>query len=201
MSYVWGLYSEGLFLESRAALAKLANDAGCSNYRALQVNLGIAMGDWASLSAYIASEYQNRHARSAEELLSAAQIALPLESPHARDLVFEAALKAEEDANILAAAYYLATRAGWEEDPRVYQWLEQAAELSDVGGPLQRISLTDIIERKPGWDRRESESLRLLGRGEIPIVVASQLLNRTLIDLTTFPALANQSKHLSLIHI
>ena len=195
MSHAWGLYNEGLLLESRVALAKLSDDSGSSDYRALQVNLGIAMGDWASLSVYLASEYQNRHSRSAHDLVGAAQLALHLGSPHAKDLVFEAASKAEDDAAILVGTYFLATSAGWENDPKVYQWLERAAELSDDDGPLQRISLRDIIERKPEWDRRESESWRLLGRGETPIFIAAQSLNRTLINLTAFPALANLSEH------
>jgi hypothetical protein len=194
MSYAWGLYQEGALLESRAALPELGDDAGTPNYRALQVNLGIAMGDWASLSAYIADEYQSREDRSAHELMGAAQLALHLGSPHARDLVFEAAAKADEDAAVLAAAYLAATSAGWEDDPQVSQWLEKAAKLSGDDGPLQRMSLKDIFDRKPEWDRRESETWRMLAQGQIPIFLAAQSLNRTLIDLTTFPALANLSE-------
>ena len=194
MSYAWGLYNEGALLESRAALVELRGDTEDSNYRTLQVHLGIAMGDWASLSAYIASEYQNRHNRSAHDLVGTAQLALQLGLPYARDFVFEAASKAEDDAAILAAAYFIATRAGWEDDPLVFQWLDRAAELSDDDGPLQKVSLTDILERKPEWDNRESELLRLLEQGGIPIFVAAQSLNRTLIDFTTFPALANLSQ-------
>lgn len=191
MSYAWGLYHEGAFLESRAALAGLSDEVGSPNYRALQVNLGIATGDWASLSAYIAAEYQNRHDRSAQDLIGAAQLALHLGTPHAKDLVFEAAAKADDDSAVLAAAYFIATSAGWEDDPQVFQWLEKAAELSGDDGPLQRMSLKDILDRKPEWDRRESETRRLLAQGQIPIFLAAQSLNRTLIDLMTFPALAN----------
>ena len=129
MSYAWGLYHEGAFLESRAALAELSDDVGSPNYRALKVNLGIATGDWASLSAYIAEEYQNRNDRSAHDLIGAAQLALHLGSPQAKDLVFEAAAKADDDSAILAAAYFIATNAGWEDDPQVLQWLEKAARI------------------------------------------------------------------------
>jgi len=194
MSYAWGLYNEGALLESRAALAELSDDAGSPNYRALQVNLGIATGDWASLSAYVANEYQNRADRSAHDLMGAAHLALHLGSPHARDLVFEAAAKATDDAAILAAAYFVATSAGWEDDPQVFQWLEKAAELSGADGPLQRMSLKDILDRKPEWDRRESETWQLLAKGQIPIFLAAQSLNRSLIALTAFPALANLSE-------
>ena len=191
MSYAWGLYHEGAFLESRTVLAELSDDVGSPNYRSLQVNLGIATGDWASLTAYIANEYQNRDDRSAHDLIGAAQLALHLGSPHAKDLVFEAAAKADDDSAILTAAYFIATSAGWEDDPEVSQWLKKAAELSGDDGPLQRMSLKDILDRKPEWDRRESETWRLLAQGQIPIFLAAQSLNRTLIDLTTFPALAN----------
>lgn len=191
MSYAWGLYDEGALLESRDALAKLSEDAESSNYRALQVNLGIAMGDWASLSAYIANEYQNRNNRSAHNLMHAAQLAFHIGSPHARNLLFESASKAGDDAAILARAYFVATSAGLEDDPQVGKWLERAAELSGDDGPLKKMSLKDILERKPEWDRRESETWRLLAQGQLPIFIAAQSLNRTLIDLTTFPALAN----------
>lgn len=191
MSYAWGLYYEGLFVESRAVLLALSDDVDSRNYRALLVNLGIATGDWASLTAYVADEYRSRAHRSAHDLIGAAKLALHLGSPHAKDLIFEAAAKADNDSAVLAAAYFVATGAGWEDDPQVFQWLEKAAELSGDDGPLQRMSLKDILDRKPEWDRRESETWRLLAQGQMPIFVAAQLLNRTLVDLVTFPALAN----------
>jgi len=194
MSYAWGLYNEGAFLESRAVLAELSDEVGSQNYRALQVYLGISTGDWASLTAYIANEYQNRDHRSASDLIGTAQLALHLGSPHAKDLVFEAAAKADDDPTVLTSAYFIATSAGWEDDPRVFHWLEKTAELSGEDGPLQRMSLKDILDRKPEWDRRESETWRLLAQSRMPIFLAAQSLNRTLIDLTTFPALANLSE-------
>ncbi|RJO60303.1 HNH endonuclease [candidate division WS5 bacterium] len=191
MSYAWGLYYEGAFLESRTALAELSDDEGSPNYRTLQVNLGIATGDWASLTAYIANEYKNRNDRSAHDLLGAAQLAIHLGLPHAKDLLFEAVEKADDESAVLTAAYFIATSAGWEGDLQVYQWLEKAAKLSGDDGPLKRMRLKDILDRKPEWDRRESETWHLLSRGQMPIFLAAQSLNRTLIDLTTFPAFAN----------
>ena len=191
MSYAWGLYHEGAFLESRAVLAELRDEVGSTNYRALQVNLGIATGDWASLFAYVADEYRNRDNRSAQDLIGVARLALHLGSTQAKDLVFAAAAKADDDSAVLVAAYVIATSAGWENNPQVFHWLEKAAESSGDDGPLQRMSLKDILDRKPQWDRRESETWRLLAQGQIPIFLAAQSLNRTLIDLTTFPALAN----------
>ncbi len=191
MSFAWGLYHEGTFLEARVELEKLSDEVGSRNYRALQVNLGIATGDWASLSAYIADEYRNRDDRSAHDLIGAARLALHLGLPHAKDLVFAAAAKANDDPAVLTAAYFIATSAGWEIDPQVFQWLQKAADLSGDDGPLQTMSLKDILDRKPEWDRRESETWRLLAQVQIPIFLAAQSLNRTLIDLMIFPALSN----------
>lgn len=194
MFYAWALYNEGNFSEARQKLAELNDQVDSANYRALLVNLGIATGDWHSLSVYIVNEYQNRDDRTAQDLMSTAQLALHIGSSHARDLVFEAASKSEDDASILTAAYFTATQAGWEDDQRVSRWLERAAELSGDNGPLQRMSLKDILDRKPEWDRRESETWKMLSQGNIPIFIAAESLNRTLVDLTTFPALVNASE-------
>lgn len=191
MLYAWALYHEGALVESRTELGSLRDDVDDSNYRALQVNLGIALGDWNSLGAFIDNEYEHRDKRNAHDLLSAAQLAIRLESPHARALVFAAAAKGDDDAAVLASVYFLASSAGWEDDVQVSQWIIKAAELSGDEGPLQRMSLKDILERKPEWDRRESETWQLLARGEIPLFLAAQSLHRSLIDMTLFPALAN----------
>ena len=191
MSYARALYYEGALVKSRAELARLSDDVADPNYRALQVNLGIALGDWNSLSAFIANEYQQRDERSSNDLMVAAQLALHLGSPHARDLIFAAVAKAGDDAAVLARAYFLASSAGWEGDVQVSQWINKAAELSGAEGPLQLMSLKDILERKSEWDRRESETWRLLGRGEIPMFLAARFLHKSLIDLMLFPALAN----------
>jgi len=126
MLYCWSLYHEGALLEARAELAKLSGDHDNPNYRALQVNLGIALGDWNSLSAIVANEYREKDRRSAQDLISAAKLALDLGSPNAKELVFAAALKGSDDAGILATAYFLASSAGWEDDPEVFPWLQKA---------------------------------------------------------------------------
>jgi len=192
MLYAWGLYHEGMFLESRAALEDISDEIDSPSYRALQVNLGIASGDWFSLSAYITDECRNIVEKSAQDLIRTSQLALNIGSmQQAKELVFAAAAKADDDPEILAAAYFIATKAGWENDPQVFKWIEKAASLSGSDGPLQRMSLKDIFDQKPEWDRHESETWRLLSQGQVPIFLAAQSLNRSLIDLTSFPALAN----------
>ena len=191
MLFCWSLYHEGALLEARTELSKLSDDRDNANYRALQVHLGIAVGDWNSLTAHVANESLEKDKRSAQELIGAAQLALYLGSPHAKELTFSAVDKGDDDAHVLTAAYLLASSAGWEDDAEVSQWLNKAAELSSDDGPIQKKSLKDILNMKPDWDRRESETLQQLSRGDIPMFLAAQHLNKSLIHMILFPALAN----------
>lgn len=195
MLYCWALYNEGALLEARSGLSKLSDNRDNPNYRALQVNLGIVSGDWNSLTAFVANECLEKDKRSAQELISAAQLAHYLGSPYAKELTLLAAQKGNDNAGILAAAYFLATSAGWEGDAEASQWLNKAAVLSGDDGPIQRKSLKDILDMKPDWDRRESETLQLLSRGDIPMFIAGESLNRSLIHMMLFPALANLSEN------
>jgi len=151
--------------------------------------LPLAIGG--AISAYIINEYQNRADRSSQDLIATAQLALHIGAPHVKDLVIEAVRKSDNNAAILASAYIMASSAGWEEDPQTAQWIEKAAQLSGEGGPIQTISLQEIFDRKPEWDRRESETWGLLREGKVPIFLAARSLNRSLIDLMTFPSLVN----------
>jgi hypothetical protein len=92
------------------------------------------------------------------------------------------------------AAYTIATRGGWEDEPTVTQWLQKAAELSDDNGPLQKVSLKDILDRAPQWNRRETDTWEHLNHGTLPIFGVARLLNRTLVNMFLLPALANPSE-------
>ena len=192
--YAWGLYYEGSFTDSRAALERLGAEESNQSYRALLINLAIRTGDWASLTSYIANEYKEIDSRTAHELLSAGKLALNLELPQAKNLVFEAAAKAGDDSAILADAYFTAISAGWEEDQRVFAWLERAALLSDDDGPIRRISLKELLDLNPEWDQRKTQIWDLLAQAKSPLFLAAQSLKRTLIDLTLFPALSNSGE-------
>lgn len=194
MSYCWALYDEGHLIEARTELEKISDAPDNWNPRELSVKLGIALVDWSSLSAYVAHEYQARDNRSALELVQAAQLAHRLDLPQARDLTFVAASKGSHDPAVLVATYHLAATAGWDNEKIVTQWIQRAAKLSGEHGPIQMMALEDLVDRKPEWDRHEFKTWRMLGQGEIPMFVAGKALNRTLVSLMLFPALANQSK-------
>ena len=194
LSHAWGLFNEGALVKCHSALERLSMDVDSGLTRGLRVNLALALGDLGLLAAFVAEEYRHRDERTADQLMEAAELALHAESPHGRELVQRAVEKAGDDAEILAGAYFLATRGGWEDNQEVVRWLHRAAALSGDDGPLQRVSLRDVLSRQPEWDRRESESWAVLTRGECPLFVASGSLNRSLVDLTLFPALANRKQ-------
>ena len=191
MLYAWALYQEGMFLQSQAALVELKANAENEDYRQLQVNLWIATGAWASLSTHVNDEYQKKDCRSAKSLLNTAQLALQIGSSLAKELSVEAVAKANDDPAILSSAFGIASNAGWESDPDVRPWLKRAIELSSDDGVIQKISLKELLDQTPEWESRESETWNFLTKGEAPTFMVAQSLNRSLVDLTIFPAFTN----------
>ena len=194
MTYALALYNEGELLEANRELANLDDNSENPNYRALRINLGIALGDWDSLYALVANEYEQREKRNAQDLIRMAQLALRIGSPHAKNLTFAAVEKAGDNAAVLANAYFLASSSDWENNAEVSRWLNKAAELSGDDGPLQKMSLKEILDQKPEWDRQASQTWRWLSQGEIPMFLAAQSLHKSLISLMLFPALSNLSE-------
>lgn len=189
--WAWSLYREGRFAEATTALNTLAAKKDDKNYRVLRVNIAIASGRWTDLTDFTNSEWEKRSERTAIELLGAGELAQAVNGPRARDLITAAAAAAPDDPHILAACYFHATKAGWEQSPETSAWLSRAAELSGENGPLKSMSLKEIIERKPDWDKRESTVLQQLNEGKMPSFGAAQALNRSLIDFVLLPSLSN----------
>lgn len=158
--------------------------------RQLLVQASIASGDWEQLSGFVEHEWQHQSERSAEELLRAAQIALQIRSPRVKDLISKAVIKANDDPGILVSCYSAATSAGWE-DETTTAWLHTAAEHSGPDGPVQRVSMQDLVSMNPDWQQREKNTWEQLSAGRLPIFAAASLLNRTLIELFLLPALRN----------
>ncbi|MGE0821637.1 MAG: esterase/lipase family protein [Candidatus Binatia bacterium] len=187
----WYLFREGLLEESAAALEKLTVKRDYPQDRTLQVNLAITSGAWETLLPIVEREWSKREERDAYDLLRVAQLAHYVRSPRAKDLVYTAATKGASDASILVTAYSLASRAGWEEEVDVGKWLHRAAELSGDNGPLQKMSLKDLVDQAPEWHRREAETWQQINEGTLPMFGAARLLNKSLVDLFLLPALAN----------
>ena len=194
MLYCWSLFQEGELLEARSELAKLNGDWDDEKYRTLQIYLAISLGDWDSLHEFAAKEYQEKDKRNARELIRTAQLALQLNSHYAKELICEAANKGNDNAGILGAAHFLATRAGWEDDPDVSEWIPKAVALSDADGPIWKMTIKDFLDQVPEWNRQASEIWEQLSRGKIPMFLAAEGTNKSLNDLLLFPAIANPSE-------
>jgi hypothetical protein len=190
----WSLYRHGHFDEASSLLRALAAMRDDANDRALRVNLAIASGRWDDLVEHSTSEWNRRDERTATELLIAANVAQAVGGPHARDLVRAAAEKASAEAGILMGAYMQATSAGWEGESIVGGWLQRAAALSGEDGPVQQMTMKELFDRKPEWDRRATSVWQNLNEGKMPMFGAAHLLHRSLVDFTLLQALANLSE-------
>ena len=186
----WALYRSGDVSESRKVLAGLRAKRDNANDRLLAVNIGIASGDWTSLAVFVEQEWDKRDERNAEDLLKAGQLANQLGSARTKELIVAAANKADGDPQILLGCYGVATSSG-REDSETATWLERAAALSGEDGPVQRLSLKEVLDLNPDWQKRETGTWEQLHAGLLPLFTAGHLLNRTLIDLYLLPALAN----------
>jgi hypothetical protein len=188
--FAWSLFNIGDVNKSRDVLLPLRAHRNVREDRILTVNVAIASGDWPSLASFVEEEWARRHERTAEELLRAGQIAHQLSSARAKELILEAAVRGSSDPRVLTGCYSAAIGSGWE-DATTFKWLEEAAALSPPDGPVQRVSLKDLVDRRPDWQRRETEAWEQLNAGLIPMFACARMLNRSLIDLLLLPALAN----------
>ena len=71
------------------------------------------------------------------------------------------------------------------------RWIEKAASTSGKDGPVKMMALEKILAAKSEWEKKETEIVKLVDRGEIPLFLAGQSLNRSLVELMLFPALRN----------
>ena len=187
----WVLYYRGEVLEARSRLNQLDPDWETPAYRELCLQLTIALGDWTSLTSIVEMDWARRSERSAQDLIRAAQLAVHLSLPNAKRLLFAAADKGDEDPQVLATAYFLATMISLEGEEEVSKWIERAASISGEEGPVKMMPLEGLLAQKSAWERKESEIGQLVKRGEIPLFLAGQSLNKSLIDLILLPALRN----------
>jgi hypothetical protein len=192
-TWAWTLYREGRFAEATTAMQRLSNQND-RNARGLRVNIAIASGAWDKLLDFCQESWDERDRYSATDLMHAAQISVALNGPHSRELVVAATEKEPGNAKILAAAYFHATSAGWEQSPSVAGWLNQAAQLSGDDGPLKAISMQELLEKKPDWDKQAQTVWDQLKKGKIPTFAAGQPLNRSLLDFYLLPSLANPAE-------
>lgn len=191
MLSAWAYYERGDLQEAAATLKRLAAYRDSESYRALTLNIAITSGDWDSLQVFCEAEWSARAKRSARELVRAAKIAQHIESPRTKELVIAASEQGRTDPKVLISCYGIATESGWESTPEVASWLHVATSLSDESGPVQTMSMEDLLDRQPRWVEHENETWRHLNSGKMPIFATARALNRSLLSLFLLPSLAN----------
>ncbi|MBS0240361.1 MAG: HNH endonuclease [Proteobacteria bacterium] len=185
------LYELGRLNDASVKLKNIQKTEDLPNARWLQINIAIASGDWESLQIFVEKEWEADSDRTPQELLRAGQIAQLIGSSRGKQLIQAAAQRAPEDPTILLGCYHAATEAGWESSDEVAAWFQAAIRHSNEEGPVQSVSIEELLERSPSWERREFDVWKSLAIGEVPIFMAADFLHRSLLSLTLFPALAN----------
>jgi hypothetical protein len=192
--WAWTSFRAGNFLDAEQRCRKLLRAASSSDHRTLLVYILLHGGKWGELSAFVESEWEQRDSRTNQELLRAAQLAQASGSPRLRELVFEAAKRANDDPAILIGCYQLAVEASWEADEGVGNWMARAADLSGEEGPIQRKSLKELLDLQPGWERQRDQALQQIEQSAIPHFLAAQMLKRSLVEITLSAACRNRGE-------
>lgn len=187
----WAFYRLGEVNKAAALLKELRASRNDENYRYLARNIAIASGDWASLGTFVEAEWDERADREPKELLRAGVLAQRIGSARSKELVREAAKKADGDAHVLAMCYETAASSGWEDDEEIHKWLAIAIENSGENGPIQVADIRELIDRQPTWNEQVDRTWEMLVRGDVPMFAAGQVVNRTLLELFIRPALQN----------
>ncbi|MDP1931603.1 MAG: HNH endonuclease [Gammaproteobacteria bacterium] len=189
--FAWSLYHLGRLTAALSELKKLPVDYDNPNVSSLRISIAITSGNWNALTVILASEYEKREKRTALELIRLAKLAFQMKSVYAKDFLLLAVGKGEGDAQILMNAYIIATGAGIEDEQEIAQWLMKAVEFSGPNGPVQRMTLDDILERKPQWDKQSNDIWDKVVSGLAPMFLAADVLHKSLVEFFLFPAIAN----------
>lgn len=188
----WALYYSGRFSETEKQLGLLESRRENQNDRSLRFQLILVSGRWAELDAFVDDQWRNRDRRDALELAQCASLAAEIGSKWTRDLIRTAAERGVDDPTVLAVAYNAATTAGMEEAFNgAAAWIVRAAELSGSDGPVQSMSLQDIVGQQPQWNERVEEGHQMIAASSGPLETAALMLRKTLVELQLTPMIAN----------
>lgn len=188
----WEDYRKGRFPEASRDLKALRSEREDANDRALHVNLLISSGEWDELTVFVEREWSAREQRTARDLLGAAELAAQIGSRRLIGFLESAAEQEPDDPNVLIACYTLAIKAGQDDSAKANQWLADAIAKSGEDGPIQSVSLAELLDRAPDWDAHSNNVWTLLRRSEAPMRTAASALNRPALEMQLVPMVANR---------
>lgn len=137
------LVGEGKLDEAERILTEIVDQVGARTCVVERMIVSVATGKWHSWSVAVEDALSLGDSIAIENAIFIASIAAHIDHPQAMPLLTAAVLRAEGNANILAAAATLAIRLG--EEKIGFEWMAQAQSNSSEDGPVVAKPATEIL--------------------------------------------------------
>lgn len=173
--YAWTLYRAGRLDDAKSILADLVSKRNVQSDRQLDIQIVIQSGEWERIPALVERELALLDERDARFALQLATLAAETDISRSMEILRQVAEKSWDEPAILVGAYNLATRLG--QEGITADWFGRARELSDDKGPIQAYSLQQLAEMAPTWREHSDKVHEGFLKGEVPLYMASSLLN------------------------
>lgn len=191
--WAWCLFRKGDLSGAYEQIARLKQSKSqLPDLKTLEINLSIFGGDWESLSIFVEDSWSSREKLKADELLQAAQLAKAVSPGRTRQILEFCTGKYQDDPQVLASSYFIATTMGLEDNQETSKWLTKAMVLSNDNGPLHRASLEDLKEMMSEAREKNERIYKAYFDGDAPIFTVAELLNRTMSDFYLIQPLENK---------
>lgn len=188
----WAFYQLGRIREARETARYLLARRDVVGDRELAVVAAIETGDWGNLQAILAREVSRADTLAPSDLIRLARLALEAGSPYVDQFRDAALRKAPDDPEINLAGYTLAIERGSEyQGSEAHTWFQKAIVRSGPEGPVRSVSMREVIEQVPDWNKHRETVDQMLRRGDVPFFIAAKAVRRQVIDLTLGQALRN----------
>lgn len=121
-----------------------------------------------------------------------ARLALEAGSPYIDQFRDAALRKAPDDPEINLLAYTLAIERGAEyQGSQAHTWFQKAIAQSGAEGPVRFVSMRELVEQAPTWNKHRENVDQMLRRGDVPVFIAAKAVRPQIFDLTLGQALRN----------
>jgi hypothetical protein len=188
----WACFYLGEIMAARRIARLLVSRRDGSNDRELDITTAVESGDWSYLQAIAAREVGRVEKLDAKLLVRLARIAFESGSQYVEKFRDAAVEREPNNPEILLAAHNLSFERGDEyQESRTFEWFQKAVLLSGENGPVQAVSLKDVVARSSGWSKRVDVVDTALADVKIPLYMAARSLNRQPVEFILGTAIRN----------
>lgn len=188
----WALFHLNQHRESKKINDNLLKCRDHANDRILDSELALQTGEWEKFPAIVEREKPHTGEREPNFLLHLASIAADSSPENAVELLEMAVERGSDDPNLLLAAHLIAVGMG--KDSLAMGWFARARELSTEAGPVRSYSFEDLKEMIPAWSERSRETEAIFMRGDVPVHLATHMLNVSLSRILIIEARKNEDR-------